>query len=267
MPYFPKLCIRKGRVSKHRFYRTDSWIFTRPYHIFIIFISPFSTAIPISFIPYTTSTHVILHSFFSFRVFVVNIMIPGPPFLSFVAYLEGDKVRFKCHLFCITPHMSRWNTYETNINLWDKYQSISSPSIRLFFFYSSINLLYYLPIRPFIHGHPPFHLLCILFSPSLSFQSKIEEDTPFGRVARPFFNGNDDEFRNNRFKLIPKVPSKYIWSSFYVICSCDSSFFSVLVFLFIYSLFSFPRIGIFFSSFIFILPRHSLSFSASWLCS
>ena len=36
-------------------------------------------------------------------------------------------------------------------------------------------------------------------------QSKIEEDTPFGRVARPFFCGSDDEFRNNRFKLIPKV--------------------------------------------------------------
>ena len=33
----------------------------------------------------------------------------------------------------------------------------------------------------------------------------IEDDTPFGKVARPFFNGNDDEFRNSRFKLIPKV--------------------------------------------------------------
>jgi hypothetical protein len=33
----------------------------------------------------------------------------------------------------------------------------------------------------------------------------IEEDTPFGRVANTFFNGNDREFRNNRFKLIPKV--------------------------------------------------------------
>jgi nitrate reductase NapE component len=59
-------------------------------------------------------------------VFVVNIMIPGPPFLCFVAYLEGDK-------------------------------------------------------------------------------SKIEEDTPFGRIAKPFFYGSDDEFRNNRFKLIPKI--------------------------------------------------------------
>ena len=39
----------------------------------------------------------------------------------------------------------------------------------------------------------------------MSCQSKIEEDTPFGRVARPFFCGSDDEFRNNRFKLIPKV--------------------------------------------------------------
>jgi hypothetical protein len=33
----------------------------------------------------------------------------------------------------------------------------------------------------------------------------IEADTPFGRIARPFFFGNDDEFRNNRFKLIPKI--------------------------------------------------------------
>jgi hypothetical protein len=38
-----------------------------------------------------------------------------------------------------------------------------------------------------------------------SVQAAIEADTPFGRIARPFFNGNDDEFRNNRFKLIPKV--------------------------------------------------------------
>jgi hypothetical protein len=39
----------------------------------------------------------------------------------------------------------------------------------------------------------------------LGLQALIEQDTPFGKVARPFFNGNDDEFRNNRFKLIPKV--------------------------------------------------------------
>ena len=59
-------------------------------------------------------------------VFVVNIMVPGPPYLSFVAYFKGDK-------------------------------------------------------------------------------SIIESDTPFGRIAKPFFYGNDDEFRNNRFKLIPRV--------------------------------------------------------------
>ena len=59
-------------------------------------------------------------------VFVMNIMIPGTPNLSFVAYWEGDR-------------------------------------------------------------------------------AMIEADTPFGRIARPFFNGSDDEFRNNRFKLIPKV--------------------------------------------------------------
>ena len=53
---------------------------------------------------------------------------------------------------------------------------------------------------------PPSSLSLSSSTPSsLSHQSKFEEDTPFGRVARPFFNGNDDEFRNNRFKLIPKV--------------------------------------------------------------
>ena len=59
-------------------------------------------------------------------LFVVNIMVPGPPFYSFVSYFKGDK-------------------------------------------------------------------------------KAIDSDTPFGRIARPFFYGNDDEFRNNRFKLIPRV--------------------------------------------------------------
>jgi hypothetical protein len=59
-------------------------------------------------------------------VFVVSFMVPGPPNLNFVVYLEGNK-------------------------------------------------------------------------------EVIEADTPFGRIARPFFFGNDDEFRNNRFKLIPKI--------------------------------------------------------------
>lgn len=59
-------------------------------------------------------------------VFAVNIMVPGPPYLSFVAYFQGDK-------------------------------------------------------------------------------SQLTGDTPFGRVAQKFFFGSDDEYRNNRFKLIPKV--------------------------------------------------------------
>lgn len=46
----------------------------------------------------------------------MNIMVPGPPFYNFVAYMVGDK-------------------------------------------------------------------------------KLIEEDTPFGRIAKPFFHGNDDEFR------------------------------------------------------------------------
>ena len=49
---------------------------------------------------------------------------------------------------------------------------------------------------------PPFYSYCAYFEGN---RSVIEADTPFGRVAQPFFNGNDDEFRNNRFKLIPKV--------------------------------------------------------------
>jgi len=59
-------------------------------------------------------------------IFILNIMVPGTPYLNFVCYFQGDR-------------------------------------------------------------------------------ELIEQDTPFGKVARPFFNGNDDEFRNNRFKLIPKI--------------------------------------------------------------
>lgn len=58
--------------------------------------------------------------------FCMNIMVPGPPHLCFVAYMTGDK-------------------------------------------------------------------------------AALEQDTPFGRIAKKFFFGNDDVFRNNRFKLIPKV--------------------------------------------------------------
>lgn len=36
-------------------------------------------------------------------------------------------------------------------------------------------------------------------------RSKVAEDTPFGRIARPFFDGDSDAFRDSRFKLIPKV--------------------------------------------------------------
>ena len=31
-------------------------------------------------------------NFYFYRVFVINFMIPGPPYYSFVVYLEGDKV-------------------------------------------------------------------------------------------------------------------------------------------------------------------------------
>jgi hypothetical protein len=33
----------------------------------------------------------------------------------------------------------------------------------------------------------------------------VNADTPFGRIAKPFFFGDSDEFRDNRFKFIPKV--------------------------------------------------------------
>jgi hypothetical protein len=49
---------------------------------------------------------------------------------------------------------------------------------------------------------PPFLGFIVYFEMD---RTLIEADTPFGRVARPFFYGNDDDFRNNRFKLIPKV--------------------------------------------------------------
>lgn len=100
-------------------------------------------------------------------VFLVNIMVPGPPFLCFVVYFLGERVRFfKICLFYI-------------------------------FLLSNFDLII---LTPFV------------------FQSIIEEDTPFGRVARPFFYGNDDEFRNNRFKLIPRVINLlYLFFSFFLL--------------------------------------------------
>eukprot|EP01033_Poteriospumella_lacustris_P000502 gene502-336_t len=49
---------------------------------------------------------------------------------------------------------------------------------------------------------PPFLSFVVYFAGD---KALIDADTPFGRVARPFFYGNDDEFRNNRFKLIPRI--------------------------------------------------------------
>jgi hypothetical protein len=49
---------------------------------------------------------------------------------------------------------------------------------------------------------PPFYSIVIYL---LADKKLIDEDSPFGRIARPFFYGNDDHERNNRFKLIPKI--------------------------------------------------------------
>jgi len=77
-------------------------------------------------------------------VFVINIMVPGPPFLSFVAYFQVI---------------------------------------------SLIGLLNKCAYNCGVQGD----------------RALIDADTPFGRIARPFFYGNNDELRNNRFKLIPKI--------------------------------------------------------------
>ena len=45
-----------------------------------------------------------LSQLFKYRVFVMNIMIPGPPHLSFVAYLEGDKVNILNVLNILSMH-------------------------------------------------------------------------------------------------------------------------------------------------------------------
>ena len=50
---------------------------------------------------------------------------------------------------------------------------------------------------------PPF----LAFTAYWEMNKKAVEDTstPFGRLAKPFFFGDSDEFRNDRFKFIPKV--------------------------------------------------------------
>ena len=177
-----------------------------------------------------------LPTLFACRVFVVNIMIPGPPYLSFVAYLEGDKVRNLTYF--LFPHELSNTLYPI---LYTHTQRacyrVQSPRLYLLCLDSSSNvsvslclplLIYIAPLALSPHplqNHRYILLISPFLSPSqivrsilsfLSPQSKFEEDTPFGRVARPFFNGNDDEFRNNRFKLIPKVRGESVteWLSF-----------------------------------------------------
>lgn len=51
---------------------------------------------------------------------------------------------------------------------------------------------------------PPHFAFVAYFKPKD--ESILTSDTPFGRLAQPFFFGEDDDFRDEHFKLIPKVP-------------------------------------------------------------
>lgn len=49
---------------------------------------------------------------------------------------------------------------------------------------------------------PPYLSYCAYWEVDMSL---IEADTPFGTLAKRFFFGDSDEFRNDRFKFIPKI--------------------------------------------------------------
>jgi len=52
---------------------------------------------------------------------------------------------------------------------------------------------------------PPFYHLVIYYAvPDLS-DIDGSKNTPFSKLAKQFFFGNSDEFRNNTFKLIPQI--------------------------------------------------------------
>jgi len=50
---------------------------------------------------------------------------------------------------------------------------------------------------------PPHYTFCAYFTPVDP--TLFEKDTPFTRIAKPFFFGDDDNFRDHRFKLIPQM--------------------------------------------------------------
>ena len=55
----------------------------------------------------------------------------------------------------------------------------------------------------FIIPGPPFLCLIAYFKGD---REMIDNDsTPFSKVAKKFFDGNDDSFRNSRFKVIPRI--------------------------------------------------------------
>lgn len=49
---------------------------------------------------------------------------------------------------------------------------------------------------------PPYYSLIAYFRGD---KAMIEDNTPFGKVARPFFFGDSDNFRDSRFKVIPRI--------------------------------------------------------------
>lgn len=51
---------------------------------------------------------------------------------------------------------------------------------------------------------PPFYHVMIYFGCD-DVDALMDTDTPLGRLAKPFFFGNSDEFRDNTFKLIPRI--------------------------------------------------------------
>jgi len=50
---------------------------------------------------------------------------------------------------------------------------------------------------------PPYYNVVFYMVPRRA--GMLDEETPFARVARPFFFGDDDAFRDTTFKLIPRI--------------------------------------------------------------
>ena len=108
-----------------------------------------------------------------------GVKVPSAPFLFRLLLIDLFKSKLMTTNICARPDnrvFQAWKRGETD-------------------FYFVLNIM--VPIKD---GHTLSYVAYWKGDPQI-----FKQSSPFAKIATKFFDGDDDEFRNNRFKLIPRV--------------------------------------------------------------